>query len=88
MAQNDLLEWFRKQYITGDKSFFTGDEIRKKANGQGYNINGDIYRQIRRLYAFGYLDINFKAGGKPRYRIKKKYTDKVYSVLSPFNNKR
>ena len=87
MAQSELLEWFRVQYITGDETYFTGDMARKKANSQGYNINGDIYRQIRKLYAFGYLDIKVKAGDKPRYRIKKKYTDKVYSALSPLKRK-
>lgn len=83
LSQDDLLEWFRLQYITGDKGFFTGDECRKMINGQGYNINGDLYRQIRKLYAFGYLDVSLKVGRQARYRIKKKYTGKVYSALSP-----
>lgn len=87
MAQDDLLEWFRLQYITGDKSFFTGDECRKLIATQGYNINGDLYRQIRKLYAFGYLNIKLKAGRRAKYRIKKKYTDKPYSALSPLKTK-
>ncbi len=88
MAQDELLEWFRKQYITGDKSFFTGDECRKLITNQGYNVNGDLNRQIRKLYAFGYLDISLKAGKRAKYRIKKKYTNKEYTALSPLKGKR
>lgn len=82
MAQNDLLEWFRRQYITGYSPFYTMEEVKKLSN-----LNGDINRQIRKLYAFGYLDIKLVAGKRAEYRIKKKYTNRVYSALSPLKKR-
>jgi hypothetical protein len=78
LGQTELFNWFIVQRLTGEHKFFSIEEIKKLTKTQGYDIGGEnrhicINRQVRRLYAYGYLEIKIKYIRPASYRVKAKY---------------
>lgn len=82
MAQNDVFNWFRTRYLTGETRFFLVCEVVKGVKEKGFN-GKNVDKQIQKLYAFGYLDIKLD-GTRRTYRIKKKYLTLREEPKSPF----
>jgi len=83
LKQNDVFEWFKQKYESGDKKFFSVSEVMIALKGRDiFDVRGKVIK----LYAWGYLDIDIKEIWCRKYRIKEKYVNlKDVRVLSPLS---
>jgi len=83
IGQDEVLDFFRKQYLSGNKSFMCVNDVIK----QFPNVNARGVRcSILKLYAWGYLDIYLKDRWKRHYKIKEEYLGSLKKPHSPFGN--
>jgi len=82
IGQPELLEWFKNQYLSGEKKFFTINQIckaNKECNKYG------LRNQVLKLYAYGFLEIEDKYVFKRKYRIKKGIAIKKIVYQNPLS---
>ena len=74
MGQVEVFKVLIKAREEGKEQFFCSSEVNVLLNEFGFFDRGlKTSLWLRRLYAYGYLEIQLGVGYKPRYRIKKKY---------------
>lgn len=80
MGQNEVLEYLRKQRLTGNDKFLSIKEIYQgllDMESADIPSRRAVWEDIRQLKRFGYLEID-GIGGWPSYiRLKKKYINKT-----------
>jgi len=70
--QIELIEFLEQQRATGNDIFFSPMEIYKQAG----NISKHrIASSLRKLYAYGFLEVNNSNIWKRKYRLKSKYVN-------------
>lgn len=75
-SQSEVLEYFSRQYATGNTSFISPTDVCQAFDCDKKNT----MNRINRLYAYGFLDIKIVKGNGTRYdrrrfRVKEKCID-------------
>ena len=71
IRQDEVYNFFRKEYLTGNKEFMSCRDVYKKL---GCTVEySHICKLISKLFLWDYLDIEVREVWKRKYRIKEKY---------------
>lgn len=81
MAQSDIYDLLKTKRLSGDDSFFTGEQIRKMLKEKNICTNStSIDCNLKKLRQFGFLEFNFTNKkntvigiNRYAYRLKKDY---------------
>ena len=71
MNQNELIQFLKKEYVTGNTTFMPAKMIEDKCKAAGFDTNKNFQWKLNKLYAFGYLEVE-REGIRLKYRIKPK----------------
>ena len=69
--QDFIFNWFVKQRSEGNQGFFTIVEITEALKNSGYDgCLGNVRKIVKKLYAWGYLDLENFDTWRRAYRVK------------------
>jgi len=75
MGQQEIILWLRDRRLCGDESYWSVKEIEQAIinDVRSHGSGGGVWRQINKLYAYGFLEIDDESRFRRRFRLADKH---------------